>query len=95
MTSSNLAQYDPNGLLDFLRVRLNVSDDHALAQALSLPCSLFEDLRARRMPISACLLLSLEAATGLSTEALRRAMGDRRTNARVSIPQICEPGHAR
>ncbi|MDF3035086.1 MAG: hypothetical protein K0S28_360 [Paucimonas sp.] len=95
MTSSHPARYDPNGLLDFLQAHLNAPDDHALAQALSLPSSLFGDLRAQRMPVSACLLLSLEASTGLSTESLRRAMGDRRANARVSIPPIREQGYAR
>ncbi|MEC5216933.1 hypothetical protein RCH09_001887 [Actimicrobium sp. GrIS 1.19] len=81
----NTRTYNPSRLLDFLAVRLNLHSEKALSKALYLSCGLLQDIRALRQPIAGGRLLCMQEVSGLSIEAMRHLMGDRRRTCRMPM----------
>jgi hypothetical protein len=81
----NTRTYNPSRLLDFLAVRLDLHSENALSKALSLSSGLLQDIRAMRQPIAGGRLLCMQEVSGLSIDALRHLMGDRRRTCRMPM----------
>jgi hypothetical protein len=75
---SDMLQYDPNRLLDFLIERLQLKNDAALARTLSIMPPMISKVRSRRAAVSPALLVVMHEASGITIEELREQMGDRR-----------------
>jgi hypothetical protein len=75
---SDMLQYDPNRLLDFLIERLKLKNDAALARTLSIMPPMISKVRSRRAAVSPALLVVMHEASGITIEELREQMGDRR-----------------
>ena len=75
---SDMLQYDPNRLLDFLIEQLKLKNDAALARTLSIMPPMISKVRSRRAAVSPALLVVMHEASGISLEELREQMGDRR-----------------
>jgi hypothetical protein len=85
MTEHSISlEYDPNRLLDTLMKRLEVDTDEALSRTLQVSADSIGDIRAGRVAVSASMLLWFSDLTELSTDELRRIMGDRRAKARMT-----------
>ena len=78
MTLLNEPTYDPNNLFDSLKDRLNLKNDAALSYELEVGPPVISNIRHKRIPISASLLIRIHDVTGLSIKDLRTLMGDRR-----------------
>lgn len=75
--------YDPDRLLDTLRQRLGITDDHELAQHLHISCKTLDKVRSRDLQLSATLLLCMAEGAATSIEELRAIVGDRRRTLRL------------
>lgn len=82
--SLEYGSYDPNHLIDSVLDCMDLPDDQALAEALSIPASVIADVRGMRVLVDAPLLLQLHELTGISVLGLRNIMGDRRGKLRYS-----------
>ena len=76
--------YDPSHLLNVLLRKLDVKNDAALGIELEIGPPLLSKIRNRRAPISAGVLIRMHEVSGLSIQELRRLMGDRRQQFRIS-----------
>lgn len=74
--------YDPNGLIDEMIVRANVSNDAALARTLGVPREVISKIRHKRIPVGAAMLIVMHEISGLSFADLRALMGDSRQTER-------------
>ena len=74
--------YDPNNLLTSLIGKLRLKNDAALARTLQVGPPVISRIRHRRLPVGALLLMRMHEVSGLSIEALRELMGDRRNRFR-------------
>lgn len=72
--------YDPNGLIDALRLRLGAKNDASLARRLQVGREVISKIRHGRRRIGAGLLLRMHEITGLSVADLRDLL---RTNRNV------------
>jgi F0F1-type ATP synthase beta subunit len=79
--------YDPNHLLDHVVRHLNLKNDAALSRALEVAPPVISKIRHARLPVGGAILLRMHETTGLSLEALRSMMGDRRRKFRISSAQ--------
>lgn len=75
--------YDPGALLDYLRAKLRLKNDRALANALGTGAPLISKVRSGQKPLSASLMIRIHEVTGLSIREIRDLMGDRRGRCRV------------
>lgn len=64
-------QYDPNGLLDTLRLCLGAKNDASLARRLQVGREVISKIRHGRRGIGAGLLLRMHETSGLSVAELR------------------------
>lgn len=78
MTLLDERTYDPNNLLDSLKDRLNLKNDAALSNFLTVAPPVISNIRHKRIPIGASLLIRMHEVSGLSIKDLRILMGDRR-----------------
>ncbi len=78
-----IADYDPNNLLDALIAELGVKNDAALSRELGLAPPVISKIRHRKLAVGAALLIRMHDASGLTIEALRSLMGDRRKKFRI------------
>lgn len=88
MTNSPLLKsetYTPDKLLDVVIARLGLKNDAALCQALQMSPVSISNLRNRRIPAGAALLVRLHEATNMSVKELRQLMGDTRENFAVEL----------
>jgi hypothetical protein len=70
--------YDPDQLLNNVRMHLGLKNDAALARKLCVQPPVLSKVRHRRSPVSAELLISMHEESGLTIRDLRALMGDRR-----------------
>ena len=77
--------FEPNRLLDRLCQELKVRSDKQLARKLGLAPDVVADLRRRRVPVTATMLLTMQEVSGVPVDTLRALMGDRRRRFRVSV----------
>lgn len=76
--------YNPDRLLDVLRDNHRLKNDAGLARALEVARPVISDIRHRRVPLGAGLLIRMHEAFGLDILDLRYLMGDRRRKFRAS-----------
>lgn len=77
-------EYDPNKLIDALRVRLDLKNDALLSHALKLSPLLLSKIRHYALPVGGSILIRMQEVSGLSVRELRELMGDRRKTIRMS-----------
>jgi plasmid maintenance system antidote protein VapI len=75
--------YDPNNLIDFLRLELKCANDAALAKALEIAPPIISKIRHRKLAVCASLLIRMHEVSGLTIRELRDLMGDRRQKFRM------------
>jgi len=79
--NENLPEYysfDPNALIDMVKVLKNLKSDHELAVLLGFSPPVISKIRRFRTPVTGLFLISMHELTGLSIARLRAAMGDYR-----------------
>jgi hypothetical protein len=74
----SLETYDPNRLLDTVNGNLRLRFDAALARKLEVCPAVISNIRKKRLPIGATLLLKLHYLTDLTIRDLKFLMGDTR-----------------
>ncbi|MCE3602719.1 hypothetical protein LXA47_03785 [Massilia sp. P8910] len=67
--------YNPDGLLDGIKVQMAVKNDAALARMLQIGAPLISKVRHRKAPVTAGLLLRMHEVTKMPVPSLRRMMG--------------------
>lgn len=82
--NDNDSRYEPNNLLDELRLRLNLKNDSALSTVLEVGRPIISRIRHHRLPVGAAVLIRMHETSGLSIAELRDLMGDRRAKFRFS-----------
>jgi len=82
------SSYNPNRLLDTLIERLRIKDDSALSNKLRVAKSIIRDIRQRRLPVGASMLMWMSEATGMSIGELRALLGDRRAKNRLRFALV-------
>ncbi|TWI50354.1 hypothetical protein IP92_01583 [Pseudoduganella flava] len=75
--------FAPDKLLDRLSQELRVRSDKQLAKALGLSADVLCQLRRRRIPVTATMLMQMQEVSGVPVDTLRALMGDRRRRIRV------------
>lgn len=78
------ATYDPNRLLDRLLQRMELEDDEALCRVLDVGPPLLAMVRSRQLPVGPSLLIRITEVSGISIPELRKLMGDRRAQYRLT-----------
>ncbi len=78
--------YDPNHFLDVIKERLQLRCDKALGKQLNLTLKAIENIRLRKLPIGASMLILAAEKCQVEIGELRRLMGDRRSRIRVTVP---------
>lgn len=63
--------YDPNRFVDTALTKLNVKNDRALAQELCLTPAVISNIRHRRLPISAPILIAIHEFTELPIREIK------------------------
>jgi hypothetical protein len=84
--------YDPNRLLDALIQKLHVKSDAALSHLLEVDPPIISNIRTRRRPIGAVLLIRMHEVSDLTIGELRTLMGDRRKKFRMGMKYIKPEG---
>ncbi|HWW06355.1 hypothetical protein [Collimonas sp.] len=84
--------YDPNRLLDALTQKLHVKSDAALSHLLEVDPPVISNIRTRRKPIGAVLLIRMHEVSDLTIGELRILMGDRRKKFRMGMKYIKPEG---
>lgn len=79
--------FDPDNLLNTLIKQLQLKNDAALSRKLEVTPPIISNIRHRRFPINAPLLIRMHEVSGMSIRALRDLMGDRRMKYRLSSVQ--------
>ena len=79
--------FNPDNLLNALIKQLNLKNDAALSRTLDVAPPIISNIRHRRFPINARLLIRMHEASGMSIRILRDLMGDRRMKYRLSDAQ--------
>lgn len=82
-----LADYNPNRLLDILRDNLQLKNDAALSRALEVAPPIISKIRHAKLHVGASLLIRMHEVSGMAIKDLRALMGDRRTKYRLSDAQ--------
>lgn len=77
--------FNPNHLLDTLIERFQLKNDAALARLLALAPPVISKIRHSRLSVSASLLIQIHERTKISIRVLRKLMGDRRKQYRMSV----------
>jgi hypothetical protein len=86
--NDDLANYNPNRLLDTLIENLHLKNDAALSRALEVAPPVISKIRHHRLPVGASLLIRMHEVSDLSIRDLRYLMGDRRNKFRISDKQF-------
>ncbi|HYD95339.1 MAG TPA: hypothetical protein VEC01_08435 [Noviherbaspirillum sp.] len=76
--------YDPNRLFDVLIHRFQLDDDRALAHALHVDPALIARIRYGEQALDPSLLIRVNEIFDINMRELRRLMGDRRAEYRLS-----------
>ncbi|WP_334188778.1 hypothetical protein [Noviherbaspirillum sp.] len=76
--------YDPNRLLDTLKVRMQLESDIALAELLEIPPPVISQIRHRGYPMAPSILIRMHEVSSLSIREMREIIGDRRRRVRTS-----------
>jgi hypothetical protein len=76
--------YDPNRLLDTLKVRMRLESDIALAEVLEIPPPVISQIRHRGYPMAPSILIRMHEVSSLSIREMREIIGDRRKRVRTS-----------
>lgn len=92
--SLNYEEYDPEHLLDSVLDRLGLDTDMALAQALQVTPSFIDDIRCKRKPVDAAMLIWIHELTGIDIGGLRNILGDRRVDLRFSDDEPTPTRHS-
>lgn len=74
--------YDPNRLLNSICQHLGLQSDGALSRKMKVARNVIRDIRERRVPVAASILVLMHEVTGISIDELRFLMGDRRARLR-------------
>jgi hypothetical protein len=82
--SMDYGAYDPEHLLDTILDRLGLHSDTALAETLKASPSFIHDIRCKRRPVDAAMLIWVHELTGIYIGGLRNILGDRRRELRPS-----------
>ncbi|MFC3148873.1 transcriptional regulator [Piscinibacterium candidicorallinum] len=70
--------YEPSRLLEYLKSKLALPTDAALAAQLGVQRAVLSRIRNRKADFGAALLIRIHELTDIPTKELRRIMGDRR-----------------
>lgn len=81
--NANVAEYDPNHLIDSLIERLELRNDAALSRALGVEPPVISKIRHKRLAIGASILIRMHEASDIAINELRALMGDRREKFRI------------
>jgi hypothetical protein len=76
--------YNPNMLFDVLLETFGLENDEALGSVLHIGAPLIRRIRCGQAPVEPLLLLRMNELSGISVRELRRLMGDRRADWRLS-----------
>jgi hypothetical protein len=79
--------FNPDNLLNTLIKQLKLKNDAALSRMLEVAPPIISNIRHRRFPVNAPLLIRMHEASGMSIRVLRDLMGDRRMKYRLSGAQ--------
>lgn len=79
--------YNPERLLDVLKMNFHVKNDTALARMLDVPPPSVSLIRRRKKPVGASLLIRIYEVCGIEIADLRCLMGDRRQKYRTGYFQ--------
>lgn len=71
-------EYNPDRLLNALRLHFQARSDRALARRLEVDPIVICRIRNLKFPVSAALLIRMHEETGMHIRDLRELMGDRR-----------------
>lgn len=77
--------YNPSHLLDTLIHKLGVANDKGLSRRLKVQPSVITNIRHRRTPVAASLLMWIHQETGIDVQELRDWLGDRRAKFRMRV----------
>jgi hypothetical protein len=75
--------FAPDRLLDRLSQELRVRSDKQLARKLGLGAEVLGQIRKRRIPVTATMLMRMQEISGVPVDTLRALMGDRRRRIRA------------
>lgn len=75
--------YDPCHFLDSVLDHMRLEDDAALASVMNVAPTAVDDIRHRRKPVEAAMIVRIHELTGLDVDWLRNALGDRRKSWRL------------
>jgi hypothetical protein len=76
-------KYEPNVLFDELIQLRRLKNDAALALVLEVAPAVISNIRHKKLPVGATLLIRMHEESGLSIKDLRALMGDRRAKFKV------------
>lgn len=79
MPDSTNFQYDPDSLLNSLRIYFGVSTDVALCVLVDVTPSTISKIRHKQLSIGATLIVRIHEETGWKVSEVRRKMGDFRS----------------
>lgn len=85
--NSKLPEYNPERLLNVLRMNFRVKNDTALAHMLDIPPPTLSLIRRRKKQVGASLLIRIHEVCGIEISDLRCLMGDRRQKFRTGYFQ--------
>ena len=71
-------KYNPNKLLNALMDMLQIKTDATLARVLDVGGPVISNIRHRRLPIGASMLIKMHEVSNMPIKDLRALMGDRR-----------------
>ncbi len=80
--------YDPKRLIDYLRERLGLKNDSALAENLGMAPQRLSKVRNGVRPVTAALLIRMSEVSLYDVAELRAILGDRRAKYRISVSQF-------
>ena len=79
--------FNPDNLLNTLIKQLQLKNDAALSRTLEVTPPIISNIRHRRFPVNAPLLIRMHEVSGMSIRVLQDLMGDRRKKYRLSSVQ--------
>ena len=82
-----LPEYNPDRLINVLRMSYRVKNDTALARILDIRPTTLSLIRRRKKPVAASLLIRIYEVSGIEISDLRCLMGDRRRKYRTGYFQ--------
>ncbi len=73
-----LPTYDPNALIDFVRMSVGAKNDRAMCDIVGVSTVLISKIRNRKLALGADTLLAFHEATDVPVKELKALMGDHR-----------------